>query len=424
MPAIHIQDVKATGYDPYEYFFTTKYHQGGRTVYSLDWSVRELVTFLPKPDPDKPVDLDATQRRIYPAHARGFADYVRGDKGWVSPPLLLRAPDIFKFQRVEGLETGSTSFGLLAVPKDSKAEIHIVDGQHRTLGFHWAWESLSADIEAARVTVARCKEVQDQVALSAAQKKLDGLLTRREELGSERVSVQIVIAETPETARRVFVDINDNAKGITGAVKSRFDDRKVITRALNIVLRETPLLHDRVDIEQDRIAAGSKYLLGAKHVADILRALTVGGGRIGKRVEDEVNEKVIVKAFEDFIDTLKAAFPELTAVAEDRKTPAELRSESLLGSNVMLRGMAQAWYNLKLANWSTKDIREGLETMAPYMGAPVLPDPKDTWFATGLFPAAESGTYSPTSRAQDFKALAKFIEEAVQGKVVWARVTR
>lgn len=353
-------------------------------MYSLDWSVRELVTFLPKPDPDKPVDLDATQRCIYPAHTRGFADYVRADKGWVSP-LLLRAPDIFKFQRVEGIETGSTSFGLLTVPKDSKAEIHIVDGPHRTLGFHWAWESLSADTEAARVTVARCKEIQDKVPLSAAQKKLEGLLTRREELGNERVSVQIVIAETPETARRVFVDINDNTKGITGAVKSRFDDRKVITRALNIGLRETPLLHDRVDIEQDRIAGGSKYLLGAKHVAAILRALTVGGGRIGKRVEDEVNEKDIVKAFEEFIDTLMASFPELTEV-EDRKTPAELRSESLLGSNVMLRGLAQAWYDLKLAGWSTKDIREGLETMAPHMSAPVVPDPEDTWFATGLFP--------------------------------------
>ena len=31
MPAIHIQDVKATGYDPYEYFFTTQVPPGGRT---------------------------------------------------------------------------------------------------------------------------------------------------------------------------------------------------------------------------------------------------------------------------------------------------------------------------------------------------------------------------------------------------------
>ena len=137
--------------------------------------------------------------------------------------------------------------------------------------------------------------------------------------------MQIVIAETPETARRVFVDINDNAKGITGAVKSRFDDRKVITRALNIVLRESPLLDERVDIEQDRIAGVPSTCFGAKHVADILRALTVGGGRIGKRVEDEVNEKDIVKAFEEFVDTLMAVFPELSEVAEDRKTPAELR---------------------------------------------------------------------------------------------------
>ena len=64
--------LKATGYDPNEYFFATRYQQGGRTVYSLDFSVRELVTFLPKPDPDKPLDVNATQRRITPIHARDF----------------------------------------------------------------------------------------------------------------------------------------------------------------------------------------------------------------------------------------------------------------------------------------------------------------------------------------------------------------
>jgi hypothetical protein len=44
---------------------------------------------------------------------------------------------------------------------------------------------------------------------------------------------------------------------------------------------------------------------------------------------------------EDFIDTLVVVFPELNDVAEDRMTPAELRSNSLMGSNVMLRGSAR-----------------------------------------------------------------------------------
>ena len=129
-----------TGYDPYERFFASRYKQGGRTVYSVDFSVRELVTFLPKPDPDKPLDIHSTQRRIVPKHAQEFADYLLGKPEWVAPALLLRSPDIFEFQPYDVINTASTQFGILAVPKDAKGEIQIVDGQHRTLGFHLAWE--------------------------------------------------------------------------------------------------------------------------------------------------------------------------------------------------------------------------------------------------------------------------------------------
>lgn len=419
--SISLSEVQATGYDPYEHFFAARYKQGGRTVYSVDWSVSELVTFLPKPDPDKPLGVDATQRRIVPAHAKGFADYVRQDPGWVSPALLLRAPDIFKFQPVADLETGSTQFGLLSVPKDSKTEIQIVDGQHRTLGFHLAWEGINADITAARADLANCKVSGDPLTTQAAQKRLDSLVARRTTMGNERVSMQIVIVDTPEIARRVFVDINDNAKGITGAVKSRFDDRKVISRALNLTLLETELLNGRVDLEQDRISGTSPFLLGAKHVSDILRALAVGNGRIGKRLEDELNEKDIVAEFDDFVAALTGAFVDLADVEQGLITPSELRQKNLIGSNVMMRGFALAWHLLKQKEWSEDEIAESFAEIAPNMAAPVYPDPADTWFATGLFPSSENGAASPTSRVQDLKAMAAFIVSACEGEVDWNR---
>lgn len=423
--ALKLQDIRgASGYDPYEHFFASRYMQGGRAVYSIDWSVRELVTFLPKPNPDKPLGVDATQRRIVPAHAKGFAEYVRNDPGWVSPALLLRAPAIFKFQPVSDLDTGTTQFGLLSVPKDSKAEIQIVDGQHRTLGFHLAWETLSSQIEKFRIELARSREGGDPLNISVCQKALDKALNRRETLGNERVSVQIVIVETPEIARRVFVDINDNAKGITGAVKSRFDDRKVISRALNMALHESELLRGRVDLEQDRVSGTSPFLLGAKHVADILRALTVGNGRIGKRVEEEADEKRIVAEFESFAVALVRAFPDLNEVVKGNLTPSELRSANLIGSNVMLRGFALAWFELKRTGWSSQDLESAFRTLSDQMEAPVMPDPTDTWFATGLFPATENGSYSPTSRLQDIRALADFIVEACNNSTDWTRVKR
>jgi hypothetical protein len=54
---------------------------------------------------------------------------------------------------------------------------------------------------------------------------------------------------------------------------------------------------------------------------------------------------------------------------------------------------------------------------------PVFPEPKDSWFATGVFPSNASGTTSPTSRAQDFKVLTTFIVSAANGKVDWHRST-
>lgn len=417
-----IEDFGVTAYDPYERFFGSRYKQGGRTVYALDFSVAELVTFLPKPDPTKALDASDSQRRIYPAHAKQFGEYVEMTPDWVSPALLLRGPSIFEFERKIAQNTGTTQFGVVAVPKDSRAEIKIVDGQHRTLGFHMAWESLTAKITAARGELSRAKDDgMDAAVVAHHQKKLDQHIERRKTLAAERVSVQIVVTDDSKVARRIFVDINDNAKGITGSVRSRFDDRKVISRALDIVLNHNDLLSGRVDLELDRVTGNSEYLLGAKHVADMLRALTVGNGRIGRRQEQELDEKDIAIEFDAFTISMVAAFPDLRAVQDDKLTPAELRSKSLLGSSVILRGFAAAWWELREAGWEVDEIEAAFEGFAAWMMAPVYPEPGDTWFSTGLFSSSENGVNSPQSRSQDFKQLTSTIVSWVENQPDWSR---
>jgi hypothetical protein len=416
-----MNDLKVTGYDPYEWFFATRYKQGGRTVYAIDFSVREIITFLPKPDPAKPLD---TQRKIYPAHANGFAQYVLEDDEWVSPALLLRGPSIFEFSvpdLLKDLPTGSTQFGQMGIPKDAKTEIKIVDGQHRTLGFHIAWEYLGEKIEKTRGLVQAAKKNGETAAVIASlENSLFDLLDRRKRFEKERVSVQIVVVEDPAEARRIFVDINDNAKGITGAVKARFDDRKVVTRALNMVLEKNLFLKDKVDEQQDRIAGGSTYWVGAKHVADIIRALVVGHGRVTPRLEDELVDVNLAKEFDRFLEAIVDAFPILSEYDDGDITAAELRAESLVGSNVVLRAFAAAWFFLKKDGMKADEIAKAFGAFGPHMG-PVFPDPKDSWFATGVFPSNANGTTSPTSRAQDFKALTSFIVDAANGKVAWHR---
>ena len=413
--------LKSTGYDPYEWFFASRYRQGGRTVYSIDFSVREVITFLPKPDPDRPLDSSSTQRRIYPTHAREFGAYIRKEENWVSPALLLRGPDIFKFELLDlGVDTGTTAFGQLGIPKDARTEVQIVDGQHRTLGFHLAWEDLNDEISKARANVANGKANQDPIVETDFKKVLENLTGRRDELAGERVSVQIVVVEQPAEARQIFVDINDNAKGITGAVKSRFDDRKVISRALNRVLANSTFLDNMVDLEQDRVTGNSPYLLGAKHVADMLRAIKVGNGRIGKRLEDELDDKQVADEFDEFIETMVDAFPLLAEVENGGLTPSEVRDQSLIGSNVVLRAFAAAWYELVQAEWTPEEIGGAFATFEPHM-SPVFPDPKDTWFTLGVFDRKEEGTIYPTSRAQSFKTLTNFIVGACQEEPEWYR---
>lgn len=412
-----------TGYDPYERFFASRYTQGGRTVYSVDFSVRELVTFLPKPDPDKPLDVNSTQRRIVPKHAQDFAEYLLDKPEWVSPALLLRSPDIFEFQPYEEINTATTQFGILAVPKDAKGEIQIVDGQHRTLGFHLAWERLASRIEKARALVAAAKRQEDPALIEHHQRLLDKEIAVRERLASERVSVQIVLTDAIETARRIFVDINDNAKGITGSVRDRFNDRTAVGRALNIVLETSDLLEGRVDLEQDRVGGTSPYLLGAKHVADIIRALAVGNGRVGRVVAQSLKDQNLVKEYEAFEEALLTAFPSLNEVIDGDLSPAELRQQHLIASNVVVRAFAAAWHDLSKEGKSPDEIVTAWKVFDEQMSLPVYAEPTDSWFALGVIEARAGGSYSTRSRAQDFKVLTKFIvDQTLAGdSAVWNR---
>lgn len=398
-----------TGYDPFERFFASRYTQGGRTVYSVDFSVRELVTFLPKPDPEKPLDVNSTQRRIVPKHAQEFADYLLEKPEWVAPALLLRSPDIFEFHPYEAINTATTQFGILAVPKDAKSEIQIVDGQHRTLGFHLAWERLALRIEKARGTLAAAKRQEEPALIEHHQAILDEYLAVRDRLAQERVSVQIVLTDAVETARRIFIDINDNAKGITGSVRDRFNDRTAVGRALNVVLESSDLLEGRVDLEQDRVGGTSPYLLGAKHVADIIRALAVGNGRIGRVVAQSLNDSSLVKEFEEFEEALLTAFPILNEVVDGDLSAGELRQQHLIASNVVMRAFAAAWHDLSKAGLDAAEIVSAWKVFDDQMSLPVYANRRDSWFALGVIEARAGGSYSTRSRAQDFKVLTKFI---------------
>src|SRR4051812_17589267 len=139
-PTIDVSSV--TGYAPDDRYLATRYIQGRRMVYDFELPLEAIPQILPVPDPERPT---VGNRRVNVAHAKGFAEYVREKEDWVAPALLLRAPDVFKFD--VNLSLGGVSFGVLGVPRSARHDVRIIDGQHRILGLHLAVLDIARELD-------------------------------------------------------------------------------------------------------------------------------------------------------------------------------------------------------------------------------------------------------------------------------------
>ena len=393
-------NTEMTGYATEDRYYASRYKQGGRTVYSIDLSLDTVAATMPRPDPSRPTPGN---RRVKESHARGFGKYVREKEDWTAPALLLRGPDIFSFQVKE--KVAGTEFGILGLPRLARTDLGILDGQHRILGLCYAIEDMAAELEDARSKLAEARRQNNPELQQHYEDKKSELETQRSRFGSERISIQIHIEDEVKRFEQMFVDIADNALGITSAIRARFDDRKVVNRALDDVLKHA-LLQNRVDLEQDRIGGSNPNLVGAKHVADIIRTVTVGlAGRVGRRQENELRDAELVENTNKFLDVLVAGFPALDSLIEGSSNPDELRKTNLLGSSTMLRVLAGVYHVLTTKDdKSDDDIQDFFVKLSPFMTAPVTD--KSPWMKTGVF---SSGATAPKARRQDLEDLARTI---------------
>ena len=393
-------NTEMTGYSSEDRYYASRFKQGGRTVYSIDLSLDTVAATMPRPDPNRPTPGN---RRVKEAHARGFGRYVREKEDWVAPALLLRAPATFSFQVKE--KVAGTDFGILGLPRLARTDLGILDGQHRILGLCYAIEDIAAELEEARSKLAEARRQNKPDVQRHYEVKKSELEAQRSRFGRERISIQIHIEDEVKRFEQMFVDIADNALGITSAIRARFDDRKVVNRALDDVLKHA-LLQKRVDLEQDRIGGSNPNLLGAKHVADIIRTVTVGlSGRVGRRQESELRDAELVENTNKFLDVLVEGFPALDTLIEGSSSPEELRKTSLLGSSTMLRVLAGVYHELTTKDEKSDDeIQDFFSKLAPVMTAPVTD--RSRWMEAGVFSA---GATAPKARRQDLEELARTI---------------
>jgi hypothetical protein len=402
-----------SGYSTHDKYFATRFIQGKRRIYAIELTPTEIAAYLPKPDPERPTEGN---RRVRLAHAAAFGAYIREHEEWVCPAILLRAPDIFEYETTE--EIGSTQFGVLGIPKLARSEIRILDGQHRILGIHLALEAIANELESNRDGRAKAKKNgSPEEMVKDFGDKIADLERQRSRLSEERLAVQVAIEDDSTAYKQMFVDIADNALGISSSIRTRFDNRKVVNRCVEPVSKHA-LLVGRVDAEQDRMGTKNPNLVGAKHVAEIVRTVTVGlSGRIGRRQEQELREDALVETTNEFLDTLLAGFGPLADVADGDLAPEDLRKASLLGSTSVLRVLAGVYFELAQDGWDEDGIVEFFAKLSPFMDGPVTP--KSPWIAEVPGDVFSEGAMGPRSRRQDLKALVDAITAWAKNQPAW-----
>ena len=387
----------------------TRYQQGGRTQYHIAVPVAEMARLIvQRPDPNRPLPGN---RKVDAKRANDFAKYILTNDDWVSPAIIVRVPkhEVHFTSKAE-FEDG-TAWGVLAIPLDVLTEIVLLDGQHRTLGIFDALEMINDRIKRLRETISGLKEqIADPVAIRSEEKRLEADIHIRKRLSDEHISIDI--AEVGENqAKQMFGDINNNAKGVNPDFKAFLDQRDIVNRIAVEVMESHVLLQDRVEVGQSgKMTPGNENFIGVKGVADISRAVLVGTGRVGARVEDEIKRGMAenVKRVSQFLDVLVAAFDDLRDLAENRLTPKDLRARTMLGSSTMLRVLAATYHQLTRFDdaghkaWSRSQVEDFFHDLSPLLERIPIAENDKIWIDTGAFLV---GSSAPIARQGTIKTL-------------------
>jgi DNA-sulfur modification-associated len=392
-------------------YLAMKTIQGGRAVYATRVPLLDLPTILPVPDPN---NVDKDNRKVDRLHAKHFGEYLDTKQDWVAPALLARDSGGCRFEKVD--EHGAV--GYLTVPWaiGGISSLRTIDGQHRVLGVAIEKQRITDAISGIDRDMARKVSPEKATKLQADRDKLIAQMNRLKE---EYVGLDIYVEPDPIKAQQMFVDVADNAKGISSAVRARFDSYKVANRTLSDVI-DHPLLKGRVDAEQDRMTMKNPNFMGAKHVADITRAVIAGaGGRISKKAEQTLTDGEVIEQVKDFLDVISNAFTDLAALTEDDSeterradelTMAQrVRRTSLLGSVGMLRVLGGVFRELRAGDNPAEldDITAFFKRLDPHMGAPIAAN--SIWLTTEARDDFEPNASAPIMRTQNIVHLVTVI---------------
>ena len=350
-----------------------RYARAGSFLYTVGVPLARLTDVLPVPDPNVPAEGN---RRVSIQHARDFADYWQTNERWAVPPLLADTRHSLQAHFTPIAGSGDLVAGVLRLPHPDESGLHILDGQHRVLGW-----SLLRD------------EPGDH------HRRLD----------DEAVTLEILERIDVDDHKQFFYDIAANARGVSKSLSAGFDKRLPLHRAAQRLADEHPLLAGRVDMENDRVGNRRSQLLSLQNVVDVVSAANTGiNGWIPQARRATLNDESAYQVATRVLDALCWAFDELTDVCEDAVSPLQLRETTLLGSVSMLRVLAASYHNLAVRNGEVLEsgdahARALFHVLNEHMALPI----DDLWWSSEVF--ARRDAKGPRARRQDLQSLVQYI---------------
>ncbi len=364
-------------------FPAIKYEQGGRTVYAAATRLGDILAAIP--ERENPTVITDANRRLFPAHAREFGDYLWEVEDWLVGPLMVGVAEaVFRTARGGGL------YGVLTIP-DGTAR-HLFDGQHRVEGARnrLSLERVSAD--AMRTSGITGEE------LAAKEARITELL--------EAVIPTVFYVEADiGKLRQMYSDIS-HVRPPDAITTARFDARDPFNVAARAMAGANPLLAGRVDLERNTLPAKAEELLTLNQLATILRVCWYGNTR-KHAATAEPDPADIADRGGLFFQTMMGTFPVVADIATGNTDSLTARERGdVVASVTMLRVFAAVWRHLLYTRNAQPD-----DVYAYFQELPAQVVPDSVYTRAGMPP----GAHAPLGRQQVDAVLEALIAEFEYG---------
>ena len=283
--------------------------QAGREYYVAMWTLRTLKQISVFDEQELPPELRA-QRTLNKARIPEMANYVLDNpKDYIFSAITASIDSEVEFEALSG-KPQESRLGMLKVPMDAKFIIN--DGQHRRAAI-----------------------------LSALEQK--------PELGSETIAVVFFLDIGLDRSQQMFADLNRYAIRPSRSLGLLYDHRNDKAKLARLVIMESDIFRDIVDLEKSSLAPRSRKLFTLSAFynasADLIQDLATGN------LEQDANTA------RDFWEAVARHFPSWTQVRDGKLAASEVREGFIHSHGIALQAIGKTGNALLKGNpggWKTR----------------------------------------------------------------------